>query len=474
MSKRIFLLFLLLLSGSLLSAQSFNAPPESGRIFAISANADGTISIGEKTGIPLPFGTVDVDWNPVDPLRWARVDNFGLLRFVPEGKDGEGVYTFAPYFDGYQAESGAANKLFMRDVEWSPDGRLLAFRIENAAVPDLNQGVWFWAPIFELSSDPSYQILRHCPPFCSQAGVVENHPGWRSTALEWSADSSAILISVRMLADNRRALTIRYAQRDETQAQAGTGVTNPLPFEYGHWTLDGQRIVVSGHSSDGEGVIFGTIDRSGGNAVLVNAADIGMAWVQNATQRPDGQLVMLGSAEGIGAALQLVAQDGTQLTPPIGASAPDRVSWSPDRSAVMLRIGTRTYVAHVNGAVYDITASIENSPNIDWVRGGLPANLNAVALPAPIAQGEYVPESTPEMAVVPLTVGTLLQLADGTLDIFGEPAADATIIGVLQIGEELIITGGPLQDADTLWYRVQTLNYSGWIRNTATLIVPQN
>ena len=42
---------------------------------------------------------------------------------------------------------------------------------------------------------------------------------------------------------------------------------------------------------------------------------------------------------------------------------------------------------------------------------------------------------------------------------------DSGIIGTLTAGEELIITGGPLQDGAVTWYRIQTLNFTGWIRN---------
>ena len=57
----------------------------------------------------------------------------------------------------------------------------------------------------------------------------------------------------------------------------------------------------------------------------------------------------------------------------------------------------------------------------------------------------------------------------GTLDVYSEPLGDATIAGTMTPGDELIITDGPLRDHDVTWYRVQTLNFTGWIRNTENL-----
>lgn len=466
------LLLIALLGVGIAQAQtSFNAPPESGRIFALSTV--GGLSIGEKQNMPLPFGTVDVDWNPSDPTRWARIDNFGLLRFVPEGGIGEGVYTFAPYFDGYQSESGATNKLFMRDVEWSPNGEMLAFRIENNAVPDLNQGVWFWVPLFDMPSDPSYQILRHCPPFCSAAGVPENDAGWRSRGIEWSSDNDAILLTVYMNATARQALEIRYVRRDNNQTQAITGVTNPLYFEYGHWANDGQALVVSGLNPEGQSV-FGTISRDGQVANITLAQDLSLAYTRDAVQLADGSFMMLASPVSATAPLQLYTGEGVALTPPIGDSAPSKVLWSPDRTAVIVWVGSSTYVALTNGTVYDITTLTDNSPNLDWVTGGLSGELLPVTLNTPIAEGVYMSEVT-NQPLMGFEVGSLLVVSAGAVDIYAEPTADSAIVGTLVAPQELIVTSGPLLDASNVnWYRVQTLDYTGWIRATENLAMPQN
>lgn len=464
-------LFILVSTNSVL-AQEFDAPPESGRAFALSADAEG-IQLGE---IQQSFGgTIDIDYNPADSRRWARADNFGILRFVdPNNPElNEGVYTFSPFFDGFQASSPAGNKYFVREVEWSPDGRMLAFRIENSTVPDLDQGVWFYQPLRELATDPAYQLLRPCPGYCSAAGLPDSYAGWKALGIEWSSDNSALLVSLNSYEyGGRRALTVRYAQR--VDPPPATVAPDLLLYDYGHWANDGQRIVVSGHGSENT-VLFGTVDRSGGNLIAVLASDIGMAWVQDAVQQADGTLVMLGSAIGENVPLQIISQDGTALTAPIGDAAPDEVKWSPDRNAAMLRIGDSVYLAHVNGEIYNITETIESSPNIDWVNGSLPENFSS--MPLPIAVVEIIaPTPTVEAPVESrvFAVGDLLVVTAGTVDVYNEPITNGAIVGTLTVGNELIITDNALISGDVTWYRVQTLNYTGWIRNTGVLEYPQN
>lgn len=469
-------LFLLAVTRVSAQTDTFEIPDESGRAFALSINEEG-IQLGE---LQQSFsGTIDIDYNPADSRRWARVDNFGILRFVDAGNPeiSEGVYTFSPFFDGFQATSPAENKYFVRDVEWSPDGRMLAFYIENGAITDLDQGLWFWQPVRELSTDPSYQLLRPCPEYCSAAGLPGDYPGWDVLNFEWSSDSSAILVTANAYEyGGRRALTLRFAQR--VDPPPATVAPTFLLYDYGHWGSNGQQIIVSGHGP-ADTVLFGTVDRAGGNPIVTLASDIGMAWVQDAVQQSDGSLLMLASTVGETAPLQIIDEQGNALTPTIGESAPDSVSWSPDKSAVMLRIADSLYVASIDGTVYDITAEVDNSPNIDWVNGGLPSNFVSLTMPEPIAEGEIIAEETETPSIITsdtriFTVGDLLQVTAGTVDIYAEPIITGTPVGTLTIGDEMIVTDGPVQSGDVTWYRIQTLDYTGWINNTAGLDYPAN
>jgi hypothetical protein len=467
--KQLLILFIgLLLIIPTFAQNTFDEPRESGRAYVLST-ASGALQLAQFNQ---DFGgTIDIDYSPADPRRWARVDNFGIIRFNDPGNPNifEGVYTFAPYVENFQVAEPEDNKVFAREVEWSADGQMLAFRIENNASADLNQGVWFWQQLRQLDTDPSYQILRHCPPFCTAAGTIDSDPGWRALSLEWSSDNNAILLTINLnpQGESRRALEIRQALRDHDQVQAGTK-PNPLMFEYGHWANDEQRLVVSGRGADGT-VVFGTTDRIGSVAFIIPATDIGMAWVQDAVQTPEGQLVMLGNTIGMGAPLQIISEEGVQLTPPIGDVPPSVVKWSPDRTAVLLQTDENTYIAQIDGTIYDITdLLVANSPNIDWIDTAMPAEFTQLALPTPTAAGEFTPEATTEVTGS-FNIGDLLALNSGVLDIYQDPVGDSGIIGTLAAGEELIITGGPLQDGAVTWYRIQTLNFTGWIRNLENL-----
>lgn len=479
MMKQLFVILVCtLISVQTIAQERFDRPPESGRAFALSMT-DAGIALGE---LQQNFGgTIAIDYNPADAQRWARVDNYGILRFVDLGNSqiAEGVYTFPPFFDGFEAPSPQENKYFVRDVRWSPDGQMLAFYIENATVPDLDQGLWFWQPVRELSTDPAYQLLRPCPGYCSAAGLPVNDAGWQVLDFEWASDNRTLLVTLLSFEnDGRRALTLRPAQR--LDPPPATLAPTYLRYDYGHWSADGQQIIVSGNDPE-QRVVFGTVDREGANADLTAASEIGMLWVQDAVQGADGQIYMLGSSQAADAPLQIVTQEGRQLTPPIGDAAPHSVHWSPDKRAVYLRIGAAVYVATVTGTVYDITALLADSPNLAWVNGTLPANVSAMSLPQPIAEGDYQAETTPEptlRATATLAserrfaVGDLLQVTQATLTVYAEPIATADVIGTLSTGDELIITDAPLQAGARTWYRVQTLDYTGWINETRNLDYP--
>lgn len=499
MKKWLVMIMMLLVSGMTLSAQTFDAPRESGRIFALTTR-DG-LTLAERTSFPLPLGTIDVDWHPAGARRYARVDNFGILRFVDPGNDQftEGVYTFPPFFDGYQVAAPESNKLFVRDVEWSPDGEQLAFRIDNDAQPDLAQGVWFYQPLRTLQTDPSYQLMRPCPQYCAAAGLPGNDAGYEVLDIEWSPESDAVLVTVESFGLGRRALVIRAAARIDPPP--ATIAPSYIEYEYGHYGNAADTLVVSGRNAD-DLVGFGVLSVPELVGSFIPASEIDLAWVQDAVQTPTGDIVMLGNTRGAGQPLQIVDRDGLPLTPLIGAEVgfvPDVVNWSPDRTAVLLQNEAYSYLATVEGTVYDISRTIENSPVIDWIAGAVTAGFSPVNLPPPVAEGEVTPEpeaestetvittddgrtiiiapdEQPTAAAPPAsgtyTVGTLLRLTQGEVTIYTEPVPEASIAGAVQAGQELIITGGPLTSGQTVWYRVQTLTAAGWIRDVQNFITP--
>jgi hypothetical protein len=398
----------------------------------------------------LPDNTLIVDYHPLDNTRTARVDMFGMIRYSPIGSP-EGVYTFSPYYSGYGVQAPQENKLFVTQVAWSPDGDKLAFRVEQLGNPDVSNGVWFWQPAMEFSSDPSYQIMRHCPPSCD---IVLNPSRyqWRTLGFEWSSNSNGILIGLQMTSVGRDAITVRYARREQDNAQGNTAPA-PYFYDYGHWTLDGENIVVSGTNPDGV-VGYGRIQQDG--TVLEFNPVASPTWVQNAVQAQDGTFYMFASPVGIGQALQLITGQGTQITPILGETAPTRIVWNAERTAALVVVDRLSYVVQINGTVTDITSIVATVPAVDWTDSP-PQNATAIATPTPLIVGGT------------FSIGDILRVATGAITIYAEPVNNATVVGVLNVGEELIITSDPVQSGNTTWLRVQSINFTGWINTSENL-----
>lgn len=446
----------LLLFGLLMGIASPTFAQNSPRAVALTIVED-QLQLGEVT---LPGNSRYVDFNPLDPVRYARVDDFGALLFVPAGGP-EGYYSFSPYFEGFSAPSIDENWLRVAETAWSPNGEMLAFRIASNHETG-NDGVWFWQPAREIATDPSYHILRDCPPRCDLVTRV-NAEEWRSMGIEWAPDNAAVLISLQLPKENnRRAYTIRFAARDveTTQSRTGPSVSR---YDTAHWSSDGQRVIVSGFDANGQ-VVFGSIGRDGSLPLITPAVDIGMLWVQDAVQQPDtGQIIMFGSNVGLNSPLQLIDSTGAALTAPIGSARPDAIRWNQARTAALLIIGGNYYVAQVSGTVTDITSLTGGTSNVDWVEGRLPSSAALRPLPEPISTAEDVATNNNQSSTPEWFVGLLLEVNLPALTVYNEPTADSAVVTELAEGEPLILTAGPLVDGATTWWRIQTIDFSGWV-----------
>jgi len=445
------------------------APATTSFVMYIDDNSD--LQLGE---VPLPGASIYADWNPQDRNSLARVDDFGLLRFAPIGSP-EGVYSFSPYFSGFSAPSLEENDIAVSEVEWSPNGQQLAFRLSTGS-SDGSDGVWFLQPAQETATDPSYHLLRDCPPGC---GLVNSRDTaeWKSLSIDWSPDNVAILVHQYLPEEERNALGLIFASRDSESPQAD--IQPPTyRYEYGAWANDGNRLVVSGYNPE-DVAVFGFLERDGSNPQVNLASQIGLVYVRNAVHHPiTGQLVMLGSPTSDSAPVAIYDNNGNALTAQIGDQAPDFVEWSPNRNAVFVRVGESAYIATINREVYNITETVGNNPMVSWSEAGLPDNATILSLPPAV---EFQPESTPIVITAPagntingdataqslsapktdLAPGQLLQVVDSAT-VYAEPIIGAEVLADLEQGEALVLIGGPLTDGVTIWWRIQTLDYVGW------------
>ncbi len=465
---------LLILIISLMAILTYAQEPAS-TAFIMHIDDNNDLQLGE---VPLPGASIYVDWNPQNSNSLARVDDYGLLRFAPIGSP-EGVYSFSPYFSGYSAPSLEENVIAVSEVEWSPNGQQLAFRLSTGA-PAGSDGVWFWQPAQETATDPSYHLLRDCPPGC---GLVNSRDTaeWKSLSIDWSPDNVAILVHQYLPEEERNALGLIFASRDSESPQAD--IQPPTyRYEYGAWANDGNRLVVSGYNPDGVAV-FGFLERDGSNPQVNLASQIGLVYARDAVHHPiTGQLVMLGSPESDTAPVAIYDNNGNALTAQIGDQAPDFVEWSPNRNAVFIRVGDSAFIATISGAIYNITDTVGTNPMVSWSEAGLPDNATLLSLPPVI---EFQPESTPIVITAPVenttndettaqslsvpqtefAAGNLLQVVE-SVTLYAEPIIGAEVVTTLDQGEALVLIGGPLTDGVTVWWRIQTLDYIGWAEET--------
>lgn len=451
-TRPLILLFLMLtcLSG-LASAQdpatSATAAP---RAIALSI-VDNALLIARSD---LPDNTLTIDFNPADASRWARTDQYGIIRYAPIGSP-EGVYTFSPAQEGFGVFSPTENKIFVQQVAWSPRGDMMAFVINTPYFQEPSHGVWFWQPAREMATDPSYQLLRQCPPSCEMTINTEGIQ-WYARQIAWSADNNSLLIYLDLPQEGRRALAVRYAQRDPDNRQANTAPT-PLRYDFGHWTVDGGNIVVSGTNPSGD-IGYGLITRDGA-VIAWNPISAPTLWVQDAVQSTDGRFYLFGTTTGRGTALQLMDDSFRALTPPLGSSAPRRIVWNETRTAALVVVDSSTFVVQIDGTVTDITSLTAGTAALDWTNA-IPANSVLLPTPAPVVRG----------GDLPVKVGDILKVERETVTLYAEPIAGAAIAGVLYPGEELIIVSEPVESGDATWWRVQSINFTGWISSTQNMV----
>lgn len=442
------------------------APPSNSQS-SFSVNGAGAYQYNVGIGQVFTFNAIQLSGgvalfapNPVDSNSFMRTDPNGMLSFRPIGASGEGVMTFSPFFDGFAANGSLNNKNRVVELDWSADGQRLSFRINPP--PGLDNGaagVWFWQSDIAGQTDPTYQIIRDCvEPGYEPCNFVNgsNAAHWKTIGVEWSPQQGSynVLLNVRLPDENRNALAMTQAVRDSNYAAQAPEF---FRYDYGYWLDDGQRIIVSGRRPDGQ-VIIGYVNSAlTGEQVIFNASAAGL-WVQNAVQRPNGQIVALGrpGSPFDNAPVSLYDSNGIPLSAPIGAVAPEDVRWYPDRSAVVVSVQGRQYTVRVDDGSVTDTTDLASNPTFGSGGVGTPSVPQGI-----IAGSEYSP-------------GQQLRVLSTNLNIRQDPSTGSLILGGLVQGDYVAAIAGPYDNEGFRWWKVQTAgNIVGWvagtINNTLTL-----
>ncbi len=412
------------------------------RAFAISAG-------GDTTGFGLLPDTVLFERNPVDPNLYVTTDTTGNMYLT--GLNGAGAYRpdMSP-FSQFIPLTRADNNAFVSFARWSPDGRFLAFIVAGRKLA--NDGVWFFQP----GQTVPIQLLVDCPSFgfpgCGIVNGGTNPNLWESISLSWSPGSDALLVNLNLPEEGRGGLIVLPVTSNDRARDNRPPVYR---YDYGSWSLDGNRILVSGRAPDGR-VYVGWLNRDGSFSEMVYEADANGLWMGFARQSSRGTVYALGAPGGPGP-LAIYAMNGQPLTAPIGDGFPQRVEWSPDGTAVLVVVNGRQYIARIDGSIRDITSEVGGTRAINWVSGSLPPGEPATIDPALIPQGviegsEYLP-------------GTQLRVYSTQLNVrTGPGTAFPFARNFLSTGEYVVILAGPVDADGARWWQVQTADgVVGWI-----------
>ncbi|MCY4072221.1 MAG: SH3 domain-containing protein [Chloroflexi bacterium] len=400
-------------------------------------------------GLQLRGGVVLFSPNPAAPGSYLRTDQVGMLWYRPLGATNEGAMSYSPFHEGYGVPSSDVNKNRVVEIDWSADGTQFSFRIDPPSGQDtVNAGVWFWQPLRETPTDPTYPVIRDCVTdgYLSCQLVNRSNAGnWKTIDVAWSPipGRSDILLTLELTAEGRQALAVVQALRDADYAQRAPEF---FRYDYGHWNTDGSGIVVSGRRADGR-VIIGQVNSDlRGEQLVFDASSVGL-WVQDAVRRPNGQIVALGRPGGPydNAPVSLYNSGGARLSGPIGDAAPESVRWYSDRSAVVVTVHGRQYTLSVDSGLITDSADLARNPAFGTGNVGVAPVPDAV-----IQNSEYFPGQQ-------LRTVQNLNLRQG-------PSTSHAIIAGLYAGDYVAILAGPYDNQGYRWWRVQSAsNALGWI-----------
>jgi hypothetical protein len=453
------------------SIPGVSSSPFSARVYTIGEGTLGAIGVlGTSGGLGTPQLFLP---NPVVTGSYILTNSNGELFDLFNGNLRRAS---GKMFDAGVPQSPEQNNGYVTAAAWSPDGRRAAFVVDAFSIKGYeataDDGVWVFTP-GEAVTD-SNQWLRHCPlENAPQCGAVLRNDFpyyYRAVSVVFSPDNINVLATMSYIDETnneRRGLMVLSPGRDPN-------VRPPLlRYEYGDWSGDGQRIVVSGRRPDGR-VILGSVLPDGSGEVIALDGTASGLWLQSGVQRPNGSLVALGRPGDANGPMAIYSQSGTQLTEFIGAAPPTEVRWSPARDAVYVRTAdNRSFIANVNGSINEISEAVGDVQAVNW--GTLPPNSGTGVANIP---ADYIPPGVIEGSRFTPGQQLRVQSSTGQLNLREAPSMEAGAIlpAGLPNGSFVAILAGPVVADGVEWWQVQTAaGEIGWMAaaiDGADVLVP--
>ena len=325
--------------------------------------------------VPMPGGTFTLARSPLNPNHVVLVDARRLMYVFTDFAGGQGGRISGSPFSEPEPQFADNNQARVAQVAYSPDARYVAFLVDtdSDATGDndsSNDGIWVLPvdPVSGMAIGGTFILLRDCPPGCTIVNRPDAPYQYRSLRFEWNAAGDMLLVELDLPEEGRRGVAVLYPAIGPASAETRAPV---LRYDYASWTANGTRLVVSGRAPDGQ-IVIGTVAPDGSSPSLQAISSFGLVWAQNAVETYNGQLLFLGNSTGKDNPIRLYNASGIALTTDIGTTAPVRVSWSPDRRAVLvvtLENGVQQYyVAQVNsGEVQRISEQTGGALAVEWV-----------------------------------------------------------------------------------------------------------
>jgi hypothetical protein len=400
-------------------------------------------------GATVTGGVVRFASNPRFEGSFAYTDTLGNIRFAPPG-GGEEIMGDSPFHQGYETSSAAANKNFVSDLGWAPNGQWFYFIVSPPPGTDSNDpGVWFWQPEV-TGSGRTFLLLRDCYRGLGGCGLFNTQPWgeWRSIKAQFSPNSAYLLVTLELLSEGRQAIAVVPVIQDPNFAR---NLPNIVRYDSGRWLSDGRLLVSGRRPSDGRVVIAITDVGFSYEEIIFDATGANL-WVQDAVQRGDGTIVALGRECCPGGALRLYQISNGAATPlsdEIGGGTPSRIDWSAGNGEVTVTVG---------GAQYRVNAT---SGSIRLFREVLGTSDSGAPVlpdyPTTVIDGSRY------------TAGQQVQyIGTGNRNLRALPTTNSAVVDFVAPNEFVGIIAGPWQaEGYEWWYISNARSVRGWMASSS-------